>query len=218
MYMEGTSSPQLDRNLVVNNLALGNSGYASGGIAIVVSASTHVTLTNTLVAHNTINSGLASGVHCVSGSCSLIHCTVVDNKFGENPGEGVRLSALGGTNVIWNSIIVGHSNGVIIDAGAPHQLNYNDYYDNVMDTVGASGGAGAHSLFIAPLFVNRAAGDYHLTVSSLLINAGDSLLSLPHDIEGDVRMLGPDIGADEYIGVRLYLPLLLKNYLAGPWD
>lgn len=216
LYLAGSSSPRLDRNAVVNNTALGYSGFASGGIAVVVNASTHVTMTNMIIAGNTINSGVASGVHCVSGSCSLIHCTIVDNKFGVDPGEGVRIGAMGGANVVWNSIIVGHSVGVVIGGTPLVSLDYNDYYDNALDTSGAS--AGAHSLFLAPLFVNRAAGDYHLTQGSLLINAGDSSLSIPHDFEGDPRMLGPDIGADDFVSGRIFLPLLLKDFLSGPFD
>lgn len=216
LYLAGNSSPQLDRNAVYLNTAGGYSGFAAGGIAIGVDASTHVTLTNTLVAYNTINSGVASGVHCFSGSCSLIHCTIVDNKYGANPGEGVRIGALGGENVIWNSIIVGHSVGVVIGGTPLVSLDYNSFYDNDLDTSGVS--PGAHSLFVSPLFVNRWAGDYHLSQFSPLINAGDSNLSIGHDFEGDVRILGPDIGADDFVWGRIYLPRLYKDYVSIPRD
>jgi hypothetical protein len=219
LFLTGSSSPQLDSNLVMYNTALGNSGLAAGGVMVAVDASTHITMTNTLVAYNIIPTspaGLpASGVHCVSGSCSLIHCTIADNKKGTDPGEGVRIGARGGTNRVWNSIIVGHSMGLVIESSAPHSLDYNDYYDNATNLEG-SASPGVHSLYVAPLFVNRWAGDYHLSQGSPLINAGDNNLSFPHDIEGDPRMQGPDIGADEYIHGHLFLPLLMKNYTPCP--
>jgi hypothetical protein len=216
LYLAGSSSPRLDRNAVFLNTAGGYLDFAGGGIVVAVEASTHVTLTNTIIAGNTINSGVASGVHCVSGSCSLIHCTIVDNKYGANPGEGVRIGAMGGLNVVWNSVIVGHSSGVVIGGTPMVTLDYNDYYDNALDVSGTT--AGAHSFFLTPLFVNRWAGDYHLSSSSPLINVGDSNLSIPHDFEGDPRILGPDIGADDFVSGRLYLPLLLKDFVFGPRD
>jgi hypothetical protein len=48
-----------------------------------------------------------------------------------------------------------------------------------------------------------------------MINAADAGVSLPLDFEGDPRAPLPDIGADEFIFGRLFLPLLLKNY-TGP--
>jgi hypothetical protein len=220
IYLDGSSSPELDRNLVLLNTASGSAGLAGGGVAVAVNASTHVTLTNTVIAHNTVSvatpPNLGSGVLCYSGSCSLIHCTIVDNKTGANPGEGVRIIAQGGLNVVRNSIIVGHDLGLYLASPATIDLDYNNYYDNGIDTAGVSAGAGAHSIFQAPLFVNRALGNYHLTAGSPLINAGDSGTNTFFDFDSDPRLQPPDIGADEFILGRLLLPLMQNNYTPGP--
>jgi hypothetical protein len=210
MYLAGKASPRMDSNVVINNVAGGYSGFAGGGIMLAVEASTRVTLTNHIIARNTINSGIASGVHCFSGSCALIHCTIVDNKLGANPGEGVRIGATGGTNLLWNSIIAGHSTGVVMGGTAVATLDYNDYYDNATHVSGT--GEGTHHYHLDPQFVNRATGDYHLTGTSLLINVGDSILSTPLDFEGDPRLEQPDIGADEYIFAHIYLPVVGRNW------
>ena len=73
-------------------------------------------------------------------------------------------------------------------------------------------------MFVPPLFVNRMAGDYHLSAGSTLINQGSTNSSIPHDIEGDVRIFSPDIGADEFVSGHLFLPLILRNYVTGPGD
>jgi hypothetical protein len=51
-----------------------------------------------------------------------------------------------------------------------------------------------------------------------LINAGDSTLSISHDFEGDARILGPDIGADDFVAGRLLLPLITKDFTTIPRD
>jgi hypothetical protein len=220
IYLGGSSSPELDRNLVILNTAGGNAGLAGGGVAVAVSASTHVTLTNAVIAHNSVSvatpPNLGSGLLCYSGSCSLIHCTIVDNKTGPDPGEGVRIIAQGGLNIVRNSIIVGHNLGLYLASPATIDLDYNNYSDNIIDTAGVAAGAGAHSVFQPPLFVNRSAGNYHLTAGSPLINAGDNGMSTFFDIDSDPRLLPPDIGADEFVRGRLLLPLMQKNYYPGP--
>ncbi len=211
------ASPTMDGNIVVSNTAGGAGAFAGGGLILDVGAGTRVTLTNHIIARNTVLTATAGGVHCMSGSCALIHCTIVDNKLGSAPGEGVRMGAMGGANVLWNSIIVGHSTGVVISSGVTALLDYNDYFENTIPVSGAL--AGVHSLANDPQFQNRAAGDYHLAETSPLINIGDGSVSAPHDFEGDPRPIGsrPDVGADEYVHAKLYLPVIMKNYSAeGP--
>jgi hypothetical protein len=195
MYLWGRTSPVMDGNIVMSNAALGYQGFAGGGIILAVEASTRVTLTNHMIVHNAIVTGTAAGIHCVSGSCALIHCTVVDNKLGTDRGEGIRLSAGGGVNIVWNSIIAGHDIGVNVLTGTA-ALDHNDYYDNNVSNV-SSALPGAHSLTDDPQFANRAAGDYHLTLTSPLINMGD-------------------IGADEYVLARIYLPVIMRDWSGMP--
>jgi len=210
MYLHTQASPRMDRNIVMNNIADGTTGFAGGGLVLDVGAGTRITLTNHIIANNSILAGTASGVHCLSGSCVLIHNTIVDNKLGANPGEGVRIGALDATNVLWNNLIVGHSTGVFVNS-APVSFGYNNYFDNGVAVSGA--GAGTHATYLNPQFVNRAGSDYHLNGSSPMINAGDSSRSTLFDFEGNPRLKQPDIGAYEFILSRLYLPLVLHNWI-----
>jgi hypothetical protein len=152
-------------------------------------------------------------LYCASGVCALIHCTIAENKLGASPGEGVRLTASGGTNLLWNSIVVGHNVGVVASGSA--MLDYNDYYNNTIHVSGAS--SGVNSLHLDPLFLNLTAADYHLLEMSPLIDAGDSGSSTPRDYEGEPRLNAPEIGADEYINSHVYLPIMMnKFYTMGP--
>lgn len=207
LFLYGKASPTLNANSVLNNSAQGYSGFAGGGMVIAVDTDTHVTATNHIIANNWVDSETAGGVHCVSGSCSLIHCTIVDNKLGVNPGEGVRIGAAGGENVVWNSIIAGHNTGVIIGGSAAAQIDYNDFYYNSTNVNGAS--PGSHNLYTNPQFMNWLGGDFHLTIDSLLINAADINLSISDDIDGLPRIDQPDIGADEFTWISL-LPVILN--------
>lgn len=203
LYLYGKASPVLNANTVLSNSAHGYSGFAGGGMMIAVDADTHVTVTNHIIANNWVDTETAGGIHCLSGTCSLINCTIVDNKLGANPGEGVRIGAADDVNMVWNSIIAGHNNGIILGGSATADIDYNDFYNNSIDVSGAS--PGSHNLNIDPLFRDWPGGDFHLTRDSLLINAADSNLSVPDDIDGWLRINQPDIGADEFIWIY-YLP------------
>lgn len=212
MYLYTQASPVLDRNVVMGNMAGGTggaAGLAGGGLMLNVGAGTRVTVTNHIIAHNTVLTATAGGVHCLSGSCALIHCTIADNKRGTVPGEGVRIGAADDTNRLWNSIIVGHQTGVVIGGGAPAVLGYNDYWSNTTPVSGM--GEGTSPYHVDPQFVDPAADDYHLVAGSLLIDAGDGSQSVPVDLDGNPRLDPPDVGADEHV-CALHLPLVLREW------
>lgn len=214
MYLYTQASPSMDANVVMSNTAWGTGGaggFAGGGIIVAVGPTTSITLTNHIIARNNILTGTAAGMHCLSGSCALIHDTIVDNTLGSGRGEGVRISS-GGLNVVRNSIIAGQGVGVNVVTGSA-TLDYNDYYDNSINVSGAS--PGTHSRADNPQFAGRPVGDYHLMASSLLIDHGDVSVGVPRDFEGDPRLNGPDIGADEWV-LRVYLPLVLRDAGGGP--
>ncbi len=71
---------------------------------------------------------------------------------------------------------------------------------------------GSHNHWAAPAFINPVAGDYHIAFDSAAIDTGIST-GFSTDIDGNSRPtgLGYDIGADEWTGYYLYLPLMLKK-------
>jgi hypothetical protein len=211
------ASPELDSNVVMSNTAVGitASDLGGGGILVNVEESVAVTLTNHIVARNGAGpEGWGAGISCVRGDCALINNTVVDNDLGSHK-EGVILGSPGaGTYTMRNNIIVGHTIGVWLRAGTV-DLDYNDYYDNLTNVSGAT--PGTHRLTYDPQFDDRAGGDYHLSLSSLLIDEGDDTVEVPLDFEGDPRPRGSsvDIGADEAYRAETFVSASAGSDLHG---
>jgi hypothetical protein len=216
MFLWGRASPELDRNVVMSNTAYGLFNPAGGGgLLIDVDDGTTITVTNHIIAQNAAGpAGHGGGVECWRGNCVLINNTIVDNDRGVNQ-EGVIIgSSYGGAHVMRNNIIVGHSIGISRTAGTL-TLDYNDYYDNATDVSGVAWGP--HHRNDAPQFDDRVGGDYHLTLTSLLIDQGDGGVDVPFDFEGDSRPRGGgiDIGADEAYRAESYVSELTGSDLTG---
>ena len=212
MYLWGRSSPKLDGNVVLSNTASGVWGGAGGGVLLNVDTGIAVTLTNHVVARNRAGAGgRGGGVLCWKGDCILVNNTLVDNDLGDY-GEGVALAD--GAHRLRNNIIVGHDVGVYRAAGTV-DLDYNAYYDNDVDVDGAAWGL--HHLPADPQFEGRAALDYHVSLSSPLIDQGDSGVDLPIDFEGDPRPRGGgyDIGADEAYPAEVFVSVHKGSDVSG---
>jgi hypothetical protein len=215
LYLWGRASPTMDRNIVVENQALGFFG-AGGGLLINVDSGTIVTLTNHIIARNAAGEyGVGGGVCCWQGECRLFNNTIIDNDLGTNQ-EGVIIgsSSYAVVGVVRNNIIAGHSTGIWLYSGVL-DLDYNDYFDNGVDLSGAS--PGAHDRTDDPAFVDRPGGDYHLTLGSPLIDQGDPGVAVDHDFEGDPRPRGGeiDIGADEALQGEIYVSIQVGSDLTG---
>ena len=216
MFLWGQASPELDRNVVMSNTAYGLfSSAGGGGLLIDVDDGTTVTVTNHIIARNAAGpTGHGGGVECWRGNCVLINNTIVDNDRGPNQ-EGVIIgSSYGGVHVMRNNIIVGHSIGISRTDGTL-TLDYNNYYDNFVNAIGTT--LGSHHHTDKPQFVDRMRGDYHLALTSPLIDQGDSSLDVPFDFEGDPRPRGGgiDIGADEAYHAESYVSELTGSDLTG---
>lgn len=99
---------------------------------------------------------------------------------------------------VLNSIIAFNTEGLRRASGS-FALTHNNVYGNGVNYAGAGPGSG--DISADPLFVNRTAGDYHLTAWSPCVDAGENEPTLPaYDMEGKWRVWGgrPDMGALEY--------------------
>jgi hypothetical protein len=122
----------------------------------------------------------------------LVHLTIVSPTLASN--QAVSVGA--GTVYITNTIVASHTTG-IENAGGTVSEDYSLFYGNTANLSGVTGGS--HSLTGDPAFVNPAADDYHLKVTSAAIDAGTDA-GVTTDFDGKARPQGAgyDIGAYEY--------------------
>lgn len=120
--------------------------------------------------------------------------TIINTTIAYNYGAGIS-SRNGSAPIIVNSIIWGNSGGSF--DGTSSRFSVVSYSDI------EGGFDGMENLDIDPMFVSPAGNDYHLSVDSPLINAGNNsapyLDSTEFDLEGNSRIIGGtvDMGAYE---------------------
>ena len=178
----------MDTRIVNNQVVQGAGGVRPGEPVIMI---------NVLLAGN---SGDAA-IHA-NGGVSLTNVTVADNGNGGilfNPQSSATLAIL-------NSIV--YDNAYAFDFGdtCPAQGTCQITYSDI-----EGGWTGTGNINADPLFVG---GDYHLGVGSPCIDKGTSVGAPVTDIEGTPRDAAPDMGAYEWTGFRIFLPLTLRNF--GP--
>ncbi len=138
------------------------------------------------------------GAYCQSATPTITNCTFSDNYAVRNGGGIYSFSS---SVEMVNSILWGDRAGsglseVYVSGGDDPVINYSD--------VQGGWAAGAGNIDVDPSFVGG--GDYHLTVASLCIDAGDPAGVPPafpaDDMDGDARPqhAAYDMGADEYVG------------------
>jgi hypothetical protein len=137
---------------------------------------------------------------------SLVNSTVVANRDGM---AGVVVGTGTTLMTLTNNIIVSHEVGLRNRSALSPTLLTNDLWSNELNYSGVV--TGATDLHVDPLFVDAAAGDYHLTAASRLIDAGTLLSDVKTDFDGDPRPIGAshDVGADEW-GRFVYVPLVMR--------
>jgi hypothetical protein len=172
---ENASFPQSNLGLS-HCILIGNFASFGGGFA----ANPRTVLTNCVICGN--QAGTDAGAY----SAILLSCSVINN-LATNTGGGIDNCAATNSIVYYNT--------------APQ-------FPNVAGTISASNccfGQDVTSGFgfftNAPLFVNLAAGDFHLQSNSPCINAGNNnYTNTTTDLDGNPRIVGGmvDIGAYEY--------------------
>ena len=189
---------------IANNIITGNSANFQGaGIYCYYSSPT---ITNNTIIGNTGGDRGGSGICCASSSPTIANNTIAGN----GPGTAIYCDS---STTVANSIVAFNTNG--IDGSSGTVLKHNCVY-NPAGTNYHGLSPGATDIQVDPLFVDRVAGDYHLTFASPCINAGDNSVVQPGwvDMDGQARIQGlyVDIGADEV------LPATISAILASGWN
>ncbi len=205
----GADSPTIEFNVIVGNRAE-NEG---GGIALRNEANPNIV--GNLIAgnHAAHGGGIAWVVPSSTRGIRLVNNTIAANDSPD--GSGIRAEGYDGNAALYNNIIAAAEGQTAVicsdlyDSGVP-LFRSNDVFSAAGGTYGGVCGdqTGANgNISAAPLFVDPAAGDYHLGPGSPAIDAGqDAAPGLPGvDIDLHARMLDGDadtvarvdIGADE---------------------
>jgi hypothetical protein len=149
-------------------------------------------MTNTLIVNNDGEAVIGDEVP-ISGT--MMNVTIAGN--GDN---GLRFTAADVD--ITNSIVWGNG-GQDNNCGGDYTITYSD--------IGTGDTSGAHNISQDPRFVDAAGGDYHLGVGSPCTDKGTPVGAPTHDIEGTLRDAAPDMGAYEWVGYRIFVPLVMRD-------
>ncbi len=203
----------LENSMVRHNRAVGtvSSGASaigiSNGVATIVNScisdnengdstigmwSSLFAMTNTLIVNNDGNAVVGDEVP-ISG-------TMMNVTIAGNGNYGLRFTAADVD--ITNSIVWGNG-GQDNNCAGNYTITYSD--------IGTGDATGAHNISQDPQFVDAAGGDYHLGVGSPCTDKGTPVGAPLTDIEGTPRDAVPDMGAYEWTGFRIFLPLTLRN-------
>lgn len=185
-YLHGTiSGNRISANSAVSN---GGGAFFEGGGGRIV---------DNIFDANTAGSGGAVYFGDM-GSGDVTNNTIVGNTAGS--GGGMTLSS---DVSIYNTVVAFNSSGIYrVGSHANGSTRNNNIYANTSYDYSGSASPGVGDISADPLFVNRSAGDYHLTFASPCINAGfstaNSIPTIDMDGQGRIGGANADIGADEY--------------------
>jgi len=155
-----------------------------------------VDLVNVLLADNVSARPVVNG-NAPSSTISLMNVTLANNRVTNSPilaGDGTWAVT---NSVVWGNSVPGDMNMVDLGFGI-FSVTYSDI---------EGGYDGAGNLDLDPMFVDSAGGDYRLGVGSPCIDKGTSAGAPVADIAGTARDAAPDIGAYEWTGFRIFLPM-----------
>ena len=156
-----------------------------------------VEMVNVLLADNETQGHAVVG-H-VTGSAMLMNVTATGNDVADN-----WILFTNGAMTVANTIVWGNTTDIAM-LGGPGTLvvSYSDIED---------GWTGTGNIDADPWFVDAANGDYHLQSDSPCVDTGTPAGAPAADIEGTPRDAAPDMGAYEWTGFRIFLPLTLRNF------
>jgi predicted outer membrane repeat protein len=198
---QGGALSAQDMTLSGTRFISNTSGAPGGGLRVV----NHLDAVNTLFAGN--QAGWGAAVLQLEGSqYTLRHVTIAHPSLGSGP--AILLTS--GTANLTNTIIASYTVG-ISQTGGILNTDYNLFFTATpTQTTGGTLNWGLSNRQANPRFVNPAAGNYRLKVSSPAIDAA-MVIGVMTDLDGVARPVGDgyDIGAYEF-HFGIFLPLVQK--------
>ncbi len=182
-YIYNYASVTLRRNRIFRN---------SGG-ALLFQTQSSGNLTNDVLIDNTCASG-SPGIQLDGGTIQLRHVTLSNNTGG----GGAALTVDNGGATVTNSIVVSHSVGIAVAAGANTTFDGGLWFNNGANTSGSGSISVSNEWTGDPAFDDDG---YHLLAASAARDRATTS-DVADDIDGEVRPVCalPDLGADEYEG------------------
>jgi hypothetical protein len=157
-----------------------------------------VNLTNVLITGNHSSSQNANVFAIGNTHFNVMNSTIADN----NPSGAQAVILWSGGLTMTNSIMWNNAYNIQLDPGCMDcaDVTYSDI---------AGGWTGTGNIDQDPLFLNSE--DYHLQITSPCINKGTLTGAPLMDLDGNRRDADPDMGAYEWIGSHIYLPMILNG-------
>ncbi len=211
-------------NIVSNNVAhlidsqTARCDYGMGG-GVLIDQESDATLINNMIVDNQA-AILGSGIYISGSSPRLLHNTIARNSGGDGSGlHIVERFGISSSVSLTNTILVSQTVGITVSAGNTATLEATLWGSGAWANGSDWGGAGtvvtgANNYWGDPLFVDPAAGDYHIGPGSAAIDRGINA-GITYDIDGNRRPVGSgyDLGADEwYVWPHsTYLPVVRRR-------
>lgn len=205
--------------LEISDLEISGALGANSGISLALGNTALLTLRRAKILNNA-----GGGISINGGSFDIVNTLVVDNGGSSSSFGGIKIDSIvsAGLRRLDFSTITGNigpdgtPTGVLCaTVTVPLTFSGNIVYDNRQDgtrtqvggpncswkysNVGQGAVPGSNNINAAPMFVDAARKDFHLTTGSPCKDKADPSATLERDFEGDARPQGAvrDIGADE---------------------